>query len=774
MHNRDYNAEQRRMRRRLVFSAMALFALAGLAFAHPLGNFTINHFARIEVASHRISVRYVIDMAEIPAFQELQVIRSNGDESPSKADLKTYADRVAASLAAGILLDVDGSLLPLNVTASNATLPPGAGGLATLRVECDFESPLDSSVGATRRMRYEDTNYRDRMGWREIVVTQAEGQSVFDSSAFGNGLTDELKAYPEDSLAAPLDERIAELSFVRGPAPAGTTGLVTRDGRKASQSRDRLAELITAPELTPLVAILGVLLAAVLGAFHSLSPGHGKTVVGAYLVGSRGTPRHAAFLGLTVTITHTAGVLTLGLVTLFASHYVVTERLFPILSLISGGIVVTIGLNLFVRRLRAAMAHSDHGHDHTHNADGDHHDHSHSHAHQTHNHSDDGSATHTHDGKTHSHLPPGSDGSRVSWRSLLALGISGGLLPCPSALVLMLSAISLHRVGYGLILVIAFSIGLASALTAVGLIFVYARHLVKRPLGASRLVRALPVLSAFVITCAGLVICYQAMMSAGWISAAPVVGLLATFTSSVSQGSAASGASVLALGLVFGLKHAVEADHLAAVSTIVSQRKGLLSSSVVGGLWGLGHTISLLIAGVAVLLLHVKIGARTAMALELCVALMLIALGANALRKLLRGGEIHAHSHVHGGHAHFHPHIDDEPAEAIPATHHGLRLNARPVLVGMVHGLAGSAALMLLVLSTIPSAAMGFMFIAVFGAGSIGGMTVMSALVSLPLQFTADRFKRINWGVQVLAAVFSLGLGALMAYQIGFLDGLFG
>lgn len=773
MLNRDSISKRRTVRRRIAFSAMVLITLAGAAFAHPLGNFTINHFARIEVAGNRIRIRYVIDMAEIPAFQELQGIRSKGDESPSIEELKAYAEREAAKLAAGIRLEVDGSALPLDVAASSATLPPGAGGLATLRIECDFDSAFDSSSAATHRLRFEDTNYRDRIGWREIVVAQADGFSIFDTSAFGNGLTDELKAYPQDSLAAPVDERVAALSFARGAVPAGATGLLTRDGRKASQSRDRLAELIAAPELTPLVAILGVLIAIALGALHALSPGHGKTVVGAYLVGSRGTPRHAAFLGLTVTITHTAGVFTLGLVTLFASHYVVTEKLFPILSLISGGIVVVIGLNLFVRRLRA-LSHADHAHDHAHDNDGHHHDHSHAHAHHSHNHLDDPSVKHTHGGREHSHLPPGADGSRVSWRSLLALGISGGLLPCPSALVVMLSAISLHRVGYGLILVIAFSIGLASALTAVGLMFVYARRLVKRPLGASRLVRALPVLSAFVITCAGAAICYEAMISAGWSFAAPFVRLLAAFRNSVSQGGALSGASVLAFGLVFGLKHAIEADHLAAVSTIVSQRKGLLSSSLVGGLWGVGHTISLLIAGVAVLLLHVKIGERTSLALEFCVALMLIALGANALRKLLRGGGIHAHSHHHGEHSHFHPHIDADAGDETLRTHHGFRLNARPVLVGMVHGLAGSAALMLLVLSTVSSPAIGFLFIAVFGAGSIGGMVLMSALVSLPLQFTAGRFKRLHTGVQVLAAIFSLGLGLTMAYEIGFLDRLFG
>src|SRR5205085_11155238 len=268
---------------------------------------------------------------------------------------------------------------------------------------------------------------------------------------------DELRAYPTDRLAAPLDERTAQLSFTTGPLPVHARPLVARDGRKVEPpARDRLAELIAVPELTVGIALVGLLLAAVLGGFHAMSPGHGKTIVAAYLVGSRGTAKHAVFLGLTVTITHTAGVFALGLITLFAAQYVVPERLYPILSLISGAIVVIIGLSLFIKRLNAALGFVAHEHEHE-----SEHTHSHDHTHE-----------HTHDGHTHTHLPPGADGRRVTWRSLLALGISGGLLPCPSALVVLLSAISLHRVGYGLLLVVAFSFGLACTLTGVGLLFV--------------------------------------------------------------------------------------------------------------------------------------------------------------------------------------------------------------------------------------------------------------------------------------------------------------
>jgi hypothetical protein len=231
--------------------------------------------------------------------------------------------------------------------------------------------------------------------------------------------------------------------------------------------------------------------------------------------------------------------------------------------------------------------------------------------------------------------------------------------------------------------------------------------------------------------------------------------------------SGLSGAWVLGLGLVFGLKHALDADHVAAVATMASESKTVCRSSVVGMLWGVGHTLALLVAGVAVIGLHLEIGARLAAAFELGVALMLIGLGTNALRTLVRGGKLHLHVHEHGGRIHVHPHLHGGAPEPGPHTHHGVQLRARPLLIGIVHGLAGSAALMLLVLSTIPSPLLGFTYIVVFGVGSIGGMMAMSALIGLPAHLTADRFNRANVAIQTGAALFSLGCGLNMAYQIG-------
>jgi nickel/cobalt exporter len=239
--------------------------------------------------------------------------------------------------------------------------------------------------------------------------------------------------------------------------------------------------------------VLGALLvAALLGAFHALTPGHGKTIVGAYLVGSRGTWKHAVFLGLVVTATHTLGVYVLGAATLVASAWVLPERLLPWLSVASGLLVVAVGASILQQRLAIAI----HGHAH-----GGHRDHAHGHHHHHGEHAG------------HSHLPPA--GAAPSLRNLLALGVSGGLLPCPSALVVMLGAIALGRTAFGLALILAFSTGLAAVLTAIGLALVFARGLFERLPLDGRVARLAPVASAALISLAGLAIVAEALARIG-------------------------------------------------------------------------------------------------------------------------------------------------------------------------------------------------------------------------------------------------------------------
>ncbi|HQX54422.1 MAG TPA: hypothetical protein PLP07_00745 [Pyrinomonadaceae bacterium] len=219
--------------------------------------------------------------------------------------------------------------------------------------------------------------------------------------------------------------------------------------------------------------------------------------------------------------------------------------------------------------------------------------------------------------------------------------------------------------------------------------------------------------------------------------------------------------SLLFFGFVLGLRHATEADHLAAVSTIVSERKSLFSAALVGGLWGVGHTIALFVVGLIVILLKLQISESVEAKLESVVGLMLVILGVNAVRKILSSKTIHAHTHDHSGHEHKHLHTHaDETAEA---SHH--RFSPRSVVVGMIHGLAGSGALMFIILPLIESPVVALAYIVVFGIGSIGGMMLMSFLLGLPFHLTAGRFGALNTGIRWCSGIFSIGLGMFIVYE---------
>lgn len=725
-------------RLRLVLIAISLVVLALSALAHPLGQFTVNHFTRIEAGADRLCLRYVVDLAELAAFQELQKADTDSSGSLSEAESQAYLERTVTELLSGLSLTADGQPVSLQVAHRTLSLPPGTANLPTMRIECDFEGRPTSGAALVRKLQFTDNNHRDRQGWHEIVVIPATGAAVFDSTAFGNGITDELKAYPEDMLLAPLNERSAAWSVAPGAAPAGAKPLLTRAGRPLADKNSATTLWLLARINSSDFAVIALLLAFVLGALHAFTPGHGKTVVGAYLVGSKGTVRHAFFLGATVTVTHTLSVYALLLVTLVGSRFFKAETFVQALGIISGVIILVMGLSLFVQRLRAAFA-PDHDHDHNHD----------------HEHSPDG----------HSHVPP----ERVTWRNLLSLGISGGLLPCEAALALAIGAIGINRPAFGLLLILAFSLGLAGVLTGIGIAFVYTGDFLKarsRERSALHSVAAmLPAVSALVIAVIGGFITWQALEQAG----VRFSELLTT----AEPTSSLSALSVLTLGLVLGLRHAVEADHLAAVTAIVSERKSLLSSTLVGGLWGIGHTIPILLVGLAVIILRIEIRERIGLSLEFCVGLMLIALGAHALWKLKRGNRLHLHTHQHGGHQHVHPHYHDKDTPHDEAhTHHGFRPGLRPLVVGMMHGLAGSAALVPLVVAEIRSPLIGMFYMLVFGFGSIGGMMLMSSLVGLPLHLTAAKFTRFNYALRALAGLFSVGFGLFMVYQIGYAEGL--
>jgi nickel/cobalt exporter len=538
--------------RRLCLTMLAvvgLLATPHLGTAHPLGNFSISHYMAMRVAPDALMLRYLIDMAEIPTFQEIQdtkIVPQEGHPS-----LPAYLVQRVQRLREGLMLELNGRPLPLSSEASEVIFPPGAGGLPTLKLRILLRAPLEGESALTvHELRYRDTNFPGRVGWKEIIVTGEQGITIVSSTVPEQDRSYELADYPTDLLNSPPQDVEARVRFARpvlapGLAAVGASpgsmpgalqsqlpsppltlalpqrggGMITADAVQAriepaglvvnrqTTPRSSFTELVTTPQLGLGIVLVAMAVAMGLGAFHALEPGHGKTVVAAYLVGSRGTAWHAMMLGLTVTVTHTAGVYLLGAVTLFASRYMVPERLYPWLGVASGLIIAGLGCSLFLRRYVGA----NHGHAHEHG-------HGHSHAHGHH---------HAH-GPGEEHAPAYAQPayphhshhhhvqSTVSPRELVALGVTGGIVPCPAALVVLLSALSLNRVGFGLLLIVAFSIGLAAVLIAIGILMVYAHRLMARFQGDGVVIaRWLPLTSAAVMTVFGMAIAVQALVAAG-------------------------------------------------------------------------------------------------------------------------------------------------------------------------------------------------------------------------------------------------------------------
>jgi nickel/cobalt transporter (NicO) family protein len=444
-----------------ILAAVGALAFAASAAAHPLGNFTINRYSRIEPSGDRLYVLYVLDMAEIPTFQAKPEVDAKGEAA--------YGAELARSLARHVDSTVGGATVALAPVKHVLAFPPGRAGLRTTRLEVLLASGPLAHGG---QLVYRDRNYSGRIGWKEIVVQSGSGAQVGHASAPSSSISHELLSYPKNLLQSPLDVTEATAQITPGSGAGSPPTLIPKDileqrvGVRAV-SDGGFASLITRDHLSAGVILISLAVALFWGAAHALSPGHGKSIVAAYLVGQRGTPRHAVVLGLVVTITHTLGVFALGLVTLLLSQFIVPDTLYPWLNLIAGLMVVGIGLSVLRARLRRRAAH-DHGHHH-------HHDHGHSHE-----------------------APDG-----LSMRSLLAVGVSGGLLPCPSALVVLLAAISLHRVAFGLVLIVAFSLGLALTITGIGLVAVFAKRAFGRMSMDGGLIRLLPALSALVILVAG-------------------------------------------------------------------------------------------------------------------------------------------------------------------------------------------------------------------------------------------------------------------------------
>ncbi len=424
------------------------------AAAHPLGNFTINRYAGIEVAGTDVYLRYALDVAEIPTYQLGTEIRD---------------PEYAALLAEKLVLTLDGRRASLEVAERRVAMRPGAGGLQTLRLDVVYHA-----VGAGAQLAFEDRSFPGRIGWREVTVVARDGGRIVWADVPAASSSNALRTYPADLLRSPLDVSSARATVSLGALP-GAPPTIGDAGAPVHVGRG-FESLIEPGELSIGALLLALLIAAFWGAVHALTPGHGKAMVAAYLVGTKGRPRDAFLLGGTVTIAHTAGVFALGFVTLGLSAFVVPEQLYPWLTLVSGVLVVVVGASVLRQRIRSR----DHHHDH------------HDDLHRSHDHH------HEHD-------------RALSSRGILGVGVAAGLLPCPSALVVLLSAIALHRIGLGLALIVAFSIGLAATITAIGLVAVFARQSFGRLSLNGPVVRALPAVSAGLILVVGLVITVRAL-----------------------------------------------------------------------------------------------------------------------------------------------------------------------------------------------------------------------------------------------------------------------
>jgi len=466
------------MKRAVVVGALAVAAVlvpAVAASAHPLGNFTVNRYAGLTIGTERASVHYVVDMAEIPTFQERRVIDVDGDGTLSAPERAAYATRTCTRLAGGLSVAIDGARVPLTTRGAAVTFPPGAAGLATMRLECEMTGGLGSSR-STRTLDVGDRNYAGRIGWREITAT-TDKTTITSSSVPRVSASAELTKYPQDLLASPLAVTTATVRFRPGGAAAAgerTAAVSTILPRGVDRATQAFTSFIARRRFTVTFFLAAVALAIVLGAIHALAPGHGKTVMAAYLLGERGSFRQGAIIGATVTATHTAGVVLLGII-ITASSALAPERLYPFLGALSGGLMLIVGAGLLRRAVRnrrsAALSGVDHGHQHAH---------------------------------------PRGTPQNTSLRGLIAVGLAGGLVPSPSALVVLLGAIALGRVWAGVILVVCYGLGMAATLSGAGLLLVKLRaRLERRRAGAapSRLVplfAALPVATALIVCAVGI------------------------------------------------------------------------------------------------------------------------------------------------------------------------------------------------------------------------------------------------------------------------------
>ncbi len=489
---------------RLRASAIAVALVALLCTplaAHPLGNFTINHLTKLSIANGRTTLRYVLDMAEIPTYQTLREA-SPGGTMPA-TQLAAWGRGEAAKLLPQLQLTTDGAATPLAIDAVRTSTRPGAGGLPTLYLTLDAHAALPAHRAGAHSIAYRDDTFAGRLGWHDVVVAPATEP------------TRELTAYPSALLGSPRSTTAVTVSLasdgrasVHADADVAAQSAAVPSAIRSNQLSDMLAKGTSDWSFV----LLTFLVAIALGALHALEPGHGKTLLAVSLVGARATVKQAAILASALTVAHTIGVLALGIaINLFKGAFV-PETIYPWITLLSGAAIAVIGARAVQKQI-AARQPLAHAHAHGHAAT---HPHEHDHVHHTHSHEDHAHGhDHAHDDLEHarSHAIPGT--APLTFGGTVWAAMSGGVAPCPAALVVLLAALALNEVAYGIFVIIAFSFGLAATLTGLGIAVVRGASWLQRRPAFDRMVRVGPLVSAVVIASIGAIMVGQGFAQQG-------------------------------------------------------------------------------------------------------------------------------------------------------------------------------------------------------------------------------------------------------------------
>jgi ABC-type nickel/cobalt efflux system permease component RcnA len=482
----------------LLFALCCFTAIAQPAFAHPLGNFTINHLVDVRQAGDTLRIRYALDMAEIPTFAVMRSRSATG--KLDAAGLRSWAASEVAVVTDGLDMRADGAPLPLATRgAPLVRTRSGAGGLPTLYWVQDFVV----RPGKAPALSIDDRTFPDRIGWKDIIITPATDP------------TGELTHYPSAMLTSPRDVTGANLGRLPNGHWVAATIAAPSAAAAASPSQVRsnaLADMLSRGPTSIVVVVLTLITAIGLGALHALEPGHGKTLLAVSLVGARATPKQALFLAAALTLAHTAGVLCLGLALLIAAPWIVPETVYPWITAASGLAVVCLGATALARLARARRV-AAHEHEHGHEHDG-------------------GSDNHSHGPHGHSHVISGDE--LISFRGVVLIAMSGNVAPCPAALVVMLAAFASHQLGYGLAIIVAFGFGLAALLTGLGIAVVRGAARIARRPQVARIVAIGPLISAIAISTIGAVMFGQGISSSiirtpGWAVTLLTLGAIAGY-----------------------------------------------------------------------------------------------------------------------------------------------------------------------------------------------------------------------------------------------------